>query len=71
MTINELRKQFPDEETCRLFFESVMWPSGRVCSHCGSSQSWKVRSESVRDGLYLTPPATRTLPLGSSVVLGN
>jgi transposase-like protein len=52
MNINELRKQFPDEEACRQFFESLIWPSGRACPHCGSVQSWAIRSASVRDGLY-------------------
>lgn len=52
MTINELRKQFPDEEACRRFFESVIWPSGRVCPHCGSAQSWAIRSKTAREGLY-------------------
>jgi transposase-like protein len=52
MTINELRKQFPDEYACRQFFESVLWPVGRTCPHCGSTQSWALRSASVRDGLY-------------------
>jgi transposase-like protein len=52
MTINELQKQFPDEAACRRFFESMVWTSGRVCPHCGSTQSWAIRSESVRDGLY-------------------
>lgn len=53
MTINELQKQFPDEAACRRFFETMMWPSGRVCPHCGSSQSWAIKSESARDGVYL------------------
>lgn len=52
MTIYELRKQFPDEESCRRFFESLIWPTGRACPHCGSAQSWALRSESSRAGLY-------------------
>jgi transposase-like protein len=53
MTINDLRKRFPDEEACRLFFESIMWPSDRICPHCDSTQSWAIKSESARKGLYL------------------
>jgi transposase-like protein len=52
MTINELRKQFPDEEACRRFFESVIWPAGRACPHCGNTKSWALKSASTRDGLY-------------------
>jgi transposase-like protein len=52
MTINELRKQFPDEEACRRFFESMIWPAGRACPHCGSTKSWGLRSATTREGLY-------------------
>ncbi len=52
MTINELRKQFPDEMSCRLFFESMIWSSGRVCPHCESAKSWMIKGQSAREGLY-------------------
>lgn len=52
MTINELRKQFPDEPSCRQFFESIIWANGRVCPHCGSMKSWSIKGESARAGLY-------------------
>ena len=53
MTINGLRKQFPDEEACRQFFESVIWASGRICPHCSHYESWEIKSKSARSGLYL------------------
>lgn len=52
MTISELRKQFPDETSCRLFFESVIWASGRACPHCGSMKSWAIKGQSAREGLF-------------------
>jgi transposase-like protein len=52
MDINELKKQFPDESSCRLFFESMIWSSGRTCPHCGSIKSWTIKGQSVREGLY-------------------
>lgn len=52
MTITELRKQFPDEASCRLFFETIIWVSGRICPHCGSEKSWAIKGESARVGLY-------------------
>ena len=52
MTINELRKQFPDETSCRLFFESVIWSSGRACPHCESTKSWAIKGQSAREGLF-------------------
>jgi transposase-like protein len=52
MTITELRKQFPDETACRLFFETIIWASGRICPHCGNEKSWAINSKSSRKGLY-------------------
>ena len=52
MDINELKKQFPDESSCRLFFESMIWSSGRTCPHCGCIKSWTIKGQSAREGLY-------------------
>ena len=52
MDIKKLQKQFPDETSCRLFFESMIWSSGRVCPHCGSTKSWAIQGQSARAGLY-------------------
>jgi len=52
MDINELKKQYPDEASCRSFFESIIWASGRTCPHCGSPKSWAIKGQSARDGLY-------------------
>lgn len=52
MTITELRKQFPDEASCRQFFEMIIWASDRICPHCGHGNSWAIKGESARAGLY-------------------
>lgn len=52
MTVDQLRTRFPDEAACRQFFESIIWPQGRVCPHCGSDKSYRLRGASVRNGLY-------------------
>jgi transposase-like protein len=52
MDIDELRQHFPDETSCRLFFETMIWSSGRTCPHCGSIKSWKINGQSARDGLF-------------------
>ena len=52
MNIEQLFKQFPDEETCRDFFESVRWPSGRICPHCESMGSWVIKGTSNRPRRY-------------------
>jgi len=52
MDIKELRKQYLDEASCRSFFESIIWLSGRTCPHCESGKSWAIKGQSARDGLY-------------------
>jgi len=44
MNLNQLRNQFPNESACRQFFESIRWPSGRICPHCGHNKSWTIKS---------------------------
>ena len=39
MTVATLVEQFPDEAAARRWLESVRWPEGRVCGHCGSPQT--------------------------------
>lgn len=52
MNIIEFRNMFPDEETCRQYFEKAIWPDGRRCPHCGDHRSWSISGTSAREGLY-------------------
>lgn len=52
MNVEELRHHFPNEASCRAFFESVIWPDGPVCPHCHGKKAWAFRSPKVRAGLY-------------------
>ena len=52
MNIQEFRKQFPDEETCHRYLEQMIWPSGRICPHCGGMKSWSISAEGRRFELY-------------------
>lgn len=52
MNIQEFRKQFPDEESCHRYLEQMIWPSGRICPHCGGIKSWSISAGSRRFGLY-------------------
>ena len=36
LLVIELMELFPDEEAASTWFESVLWPDGRRCGHCGS-----------------------------------
>ena len=52
MNIDQFRKRFADESTCRHFFESVLWRHGRYRPHCYCSKSYALSGNSVRAGLY-------------------
>ncbi len=41
------------EEEARDYVESILWPDGPVCPHCGSDKSWEVKSAAARSGVYL------------------
>ncbi len=43
MNLDKLRQHFPDESACQKFFETVRWPDGRICPHCGSNVSYEIR----------------------------
>ncbi len=44
LTIVELTDMFPSEEAASDWFESVLWPNGRCCGHCGSTRTSPVAS---------------------------
>ena len=50
MNIDQLRERFSDEAACRRFFETVIWPQGRRCPHCGHGKSWRLKA--ARTGVY-------------------
>jgi transposase-like protein len=52
MDIDQLRAVFSDESKCRTYFESVIWPKGRICPHCQCEKSYKIIGRNTRPGLY-------------------
>ncbi len=52
MNTDQLREKFPDEDTCRNFFESIIWQNGRICPHCQCQRSYHISGDSARAGLY-------------------
>lgn len=36
LTVMELLRMFPDNQTAEIWFEEQRWPDGRFCPHCGS-----------------------------------
>lgn len=44
---------FNNEDTARAHFETIRWPDGRVCPHCGTvDNSTLLQGKSTRPGLY-------------------
>ena len=43
ISLYELFKRFPDENSARLYFESRRWATGRHCPHCGSVKTVEVK----------------------------
>ena len=52
MNIDKLKKQFNDENSCRYFFESVIWVDGRKCPHSQCDKYYLLKGASVRCGTY-------------------
>jgi transposase-like protein len=40
------------EEEAREVFESVRWPNGPVCPHCGSPRAYKLEGKATRPGVF-------------------
>jgi transposase-like protein len=51
MNVDQLRQRFPNEDSCREFFESVIWPEGPVCPHCQGRRAWRLSGAKTRAGL--------------------
>lgn len=53
LNLIDLVKRFPTADAARTYLESVLWPSGPVCHHCGVvGESTKLEGPSCRVGLY-------------------
>ena len=39
LSLVEITRMFPDDETARTWFEGIRWPDGPVCPHCGSTNA--------------------------------
>lgn len=52
----ELARKFPDDASARAYLESIRWPAGPVCSHCGTvNHAGKIAenpAKKIRAGLW-------------------
>jgi transposase-like protein len=69
MNLNQFKEQFSDEATCRRFFESIRWPSGRICPHCGHDQSWSICSAPQRPIRYECKQCSRQFTVTTKTAL--
>ena len=69
MNLNQLREQFPNEATCRKFFENIRWPSGRICPHCGHGKSWVIEAAANRQKRYECSHCTRQFTVTTKTAL--
>ena len=44
LTLIELMEMFPTEDAATAWFESAVWPSGRHCPHCGSTETTETKN---------------------------
>jgi transposase-like protein len=54
LSLDQLRRRFPDEARARGELERLIWPSGPHCPACGGMQVWRFRAEGRRSrpGLF-------------------
>ena len=58
LTLMHITQRFSTDETARAYFESIRWPNGPCCVHCGNADSTRIYSvtpnadKKIRKGLY-------------------
>ena len=53
MTCDLTNPIFTDEDAARKHFETLRWPDGPICPHCGTvNEATELQGESTRPGLY-------------------
>ena len=48
ISLLELSNIFPNEEATRTWFETIVWPHGRQCPHCGSDDTYESTHRTMR-----------------------
>ena len=52
MNMDQLRRQFNDEQACQRFFEAVRWTKETICPHCGYEGAYRINLGPVQRGRY-------------------
>jgi transposase-like protein len=60
MTLNLKSKIYTDETAARTYLESVQWPNGPICPHCGVvNEATELQGKSTRPGVYKCRPCQK------------
>jgi transposase-like protein len=58
LTLDQIMQHFNTDEAARAYWESIHWPNGAVCPHCGNADAksiWKIeanKEKKIRAGLH-------------------
>ncbi len=52
LTFEQRQEVFSSAEKARAYLESVRWPDGVVCPHCGGREAYAIAGKSARAGLW-------------------
>lgn len=50
LTLIEMARRFPDEDSARAYFEALRWPHGPVCAHCGNADAARIYNVTANPG---------------------
>jgi transposase-like protein len=60
MTCDLTNPIFTDEDAARKHFETLRWPDGLICPHCGTvNEATELKGKSTRPGLYKCRPCQK------------
>ena len=66
ISIIELAQRFPDEDSAREWFESVVWPIGRICPRCTGTDTYEGTHKGMK---YRCRPCNKTFSVRTGTVL--
>jgi transposase-like protein len=57
------------EDEARTYLETIIWPNGPVCPHCGHTHVVKIQGQTSRDGLYSCSKCRREFTVTVDTIL--
>ena len=73
LTLDQIQRHFSTDEKAREYMESIRWPNGPVCAHCGEKNGiWEIKedkSKKIRPGLYQCPTCKKQFTVTVGTVM--